>query len=217
MSLPATLSFKSYRDLKRTDHYTCMPEAIAVTLFVYVRIFVQILVKNAPWDITLRQLEQFFSRFGKVKAITASFFPGTTRTNAVVTYFNLEDAWHANRTLTAGHTEPRQIQLEMQTGTKRSNPPSYSGSGGSNSQSRGVDHGLPRGASKRARESVTSPASPTTWLTPPMSPPTSPAVAYVGNQVGRSSLGRMLVPSASRVADSIAGLCSLAADGRIIV
>ena len=142
---------------KYTNHHICSAEAmaLAVSLIVYVRVLVQILVQNVPWDITLRQLEQYFSKFGKVKVITTSFFPGTTRTNAVITYFNLEDARHANRTLTAGHTEARKIQLEMQTGTKRSNPPSNSGSGGSNSQSRGVDHGPPRGASKRARKSVT--------------------------------------------------------------
>ena len=66
--------------------------ALAVSLIVYVRVrvyvrvFVQILVQNAPWDITLTQLEQSFGKFGKVKVITTSFYPGTTRTNAVVTY-----------------------------------------------------------------------------------------------------------------------------------
>ena len=170
--------------------------ALAVSLIVYVRVFVQILVQNVPWDITLRQLEQSFGKFGKVKVITTSscpgrncFYPDTTQTNAVVTYFNPEHARHANVALTAGQTvktEPRpQIKVEMQTGMKRSNPPCHSGSGGSSSQSRFGQHGAgagvyaggplhaayelsysgnhgPRGASKRARPSMTPLPSPPT-------------------------------------------------------
>ena len=210
--------------------------ALAISLIVYVRVFVQILVQNVPWDITLRQLEQSFGKFGKVKVITTSFYPGTTRTSAVVTYFNPEDAWHANAALTA-KSEPRpQIKVEMQTGMKRSNAPCYSESGGSNSQSRFGQHGAgagvyaggplhaayelpysgdhgPRGASKRARQSMTPLTSPPTWVTPPTSPPTSPALGYVGNQ----AVARQGVPPPSRITDSIMGLCHLAADGRIIV
>ena len=68
--------------LKYTDRHICTAEAmaLAVSLIVYVRVFVQILVQNVPWDVTLRQLEQSFSKFGKVKVITTSFYPGTTRT-----------------------------------------------------------------------------------------------------------------------------------------
>ena len=207
--------------------------ALAVSLIVYVRVFVQILVQNVPWDITLRQLEQSFGKFGKVKVITTSFYPGTTRTNAVVTYFNPEHARHATVALTAGQTvktEPRpQIKVEMQTGMKRSNPPCYSGTGGRNSQSRFGQHGAgagvyaggplhaayelpysgdhgPRGASKRARQSMTPLASPPTRVTPPTSPPASPALGYVGDQ----AVARQGVSPPSIITDSIMGLCHLA-------
>ena len=213
---------------------------LAVSLIVYVRVFVQILVQNAPWDITLRQLEQSFGKFGKVKVITSSVYPGTTRTNAVVTYFNPEHARHATVALTAVQTvktEPRpQIKVEMQTGVKRSNPPCYSRSGESSSQSRFGQHGAgvgvyaggplhvayelpysgdhgPRGASKRARQSMTPLASPPTRVTTPTSPPASPALGYVGDQ----AIARQGVPPPSIITDSIMGLCHLATDGRVLV
>ena len=178
--------------------------AFMVTLFVDVRILSQIVVKNVPVDITLRQLEEYFTKFGKVETIKTSSHAGTTRTDAVVTYFNREAARHANRVLTAvllgsGPSE----RGRMQTGTKRTG------------QSSGGDQS-PRGASidassqrdsKRARQAIN------TEITPPTSPPTSPALGYVGNQ----AVAWHGVPSPSRITDSIMGLCHLAADGRVIV
>ena len=64
--------------------------------------FVQILVQNIPEGIMVRDIEQTFSKFGKVKAITTSFYPDTTQTNAVVAYFNPEDANRAAQNVGRG-------------------------------------------------------------------------------------------------------------------
>jgi hypothetical protein len=148
----------------------------------------QILVKNVPLDITLRQLELRFSAFGKVKIITTSFHPGIGRTNAVVTYFNSEAARHANGIISGVLQGADQTKHErMHTGTQHSNQPT------------GGEQG-PRGASKRARQSV--------FVTPPASPPTSPEFEYFGNQV----VTRQDVPPSSGLTDSIMGLCSLSSE-----
>ena len=179
-------------------------------------ILMQILAKNIPLDITLKQLQQCFSKFGNIKIIKTSFCPSLNRANAVVTYFNQEAVGHATRVLSSilgpGQTHPGQMQMD-QLGMKRSTPVSYSANSGCDSESSGKE-----GPRKRARQSTTPPRldsceapalatlpchalqQPACYMLPRIkyeSPPMSPPLEQG-------------VPSSSRMSDSIMSLCSLA-------
>jgi hypothetical protein len=198
----------------------------------------QILAKNIPLDITLKQLQQCFSKFGNIKIIKTSFCPSLNRANAVVTYFNQEAVGHATRVLSSilgpGQTHPGQMQMD-QLGMKRSTPVSYSANSGCDSESSGKE-----GPRKRARQSTTPPrldsceapalaTLPCHALQQParLDSCEAPALATLPCHALQQPACYMLprikyesppmsppleqgVPSSSRMSDSIMSLCSLA-------